>query len=85
MKKEINTLGYTLIFSLLITLVIAAYLSFKSIDYKILDRLEATPNLPAPSTATTPAIIPSDTSDKIPSDTSIDTIPPVTTPSIQPK
>jgi hypothetical protein len=50
MKKEIDFLGYTLIISLFIVLAIGAYLSFKSIDYKILDKLEAVPlNLPTPA------------------------------------
>jgi hypothetical protein len=50
MKKEIDTTGYILIISLFIMLIIAAYLSFKSIDYKILEKLEAVPlNLPTPA------------------------------------
>lgn len=49
MKKEIDTTGYILITALFIMLAIGAYISFKSIDYKILEKLEATPlNLPAP-------------------------------------
>ena len=50
MKKEIDFLGYILITSLFIMLLIATYLSFKSIDYKILEKLEAVPlNLPTPT------------------------------------
>jgi hypothetical protein len=59
MKKEIDFFGYTLIISLFIMLVIAAYLSFKSIDYKILEKLEASPlDLTTPKTTQTPSVPP---------------------------
>lgn len=50
--KKLDSVGYLLIICLLLSLLYAGYLSYKSIDWTILDRLEAVPlNLPPPATA----------------------------------
>jgi hypothetical protein len=42
-QNKPNTVGIILITILLILLTYAGFLSYKSIDYKILEKLEATP------------------------------------------
>ena len=47
MENKNNTVIHLLILALLICLTYAGYLSYKSIDYDILNKLESTPlNLP---------------------------------------
>ena len=50
-EKPLDFWGYLIISTLLILLSYASYLSYKSIDWDVLKRLEASPiNLPAPIT-----------------------------------
>lgn len=51
-QNKINIIGGLLIASLLISLTYAGILTYKSIDFKILEKLEASPlNLPPKPTA----------------------------------
>jgi hypothetical protein len=52
-QKPLDFWGYLIIITLFTFLSYAGYLSYKSIDWNVLKRLEASPlNLPAPITPT---------------------------------
>lgn len=62
MNSKIDPLGYALLGLLFITLAYAGYLSYKSIDWTVLKRLEAEPlvlptPIPLPPAATAPATV----------------------------